>query len=368
MMPAPFRSGHAAGGDWRRVAEACLAQLGQGAGNLGFLYVTDYWSAELPDIHRFLARETGVGHWVGAVGIGICATGVEYLDQPAMSVLIGDFPDGSFDVFREPDGGGGSELLQCGDAPASIAVVHSDPLAGDVAKRIVSLARRTETGFLVGGLTSSRRQNRMLANGVLDGGLSGVAFTDAVTVATRLSQGCSPIGPAHEVTGAQHNVVVTLDNRSALEVMRADLGVEANEELAQLGGQVFVGLSVAGSDTGDYVVRNLIGIDPSSKLIAVGDRVRKGQRLHFCRRDGETARADMARMLDSIKQGLYTAPRGALYFSCLGRGGALFGGESAELRMVQEALGDVPLTGFFCNGEISHHRLYSYTGVLTLFL
>lgn len=367
-MPAPFRTGHAGGGEWRRAAEACLEQLGSGAGNLGFLYVTDYWCAELPDIHRFFARETGVDDWVGSVGIGVCATGVEYLDAPAMSVMIGDFADGSFEVFREPDGGGGSDLLQCGDSPASIAVVHSDPLAGDIAKRIVSLARRTETGFLVGGLTSSRRENRMLANGVLDGGLSGVAFTDAVTVATRLSQGCSPIGPSHEVTGAQHNVVVTLDNRSALEVMRADLGVDGNEELAQLGGQVFVGLSVAGSDTGDYVVRNLIGIDPSSKLIAVGDRVRKGQHLHFCRRDSETARADMARMLDSIKQGLYTAPRGALYFSCLGRGGALFGGASAELQMVQEALGDVPLTGFFCNGEISHHRLYGYTGVLTLFL
>ena len=116
------------------------------------------------------------------------------------------------------------------------------------------------------------------------------------------------------------------------------------------------------------MVRNLIGIDPGNKLIAIGDLARKGQRLHFCRRDRDTARADMTRMLGNIREGLYAPPRGALYFSCLGRTGALFGGESAELQMIREALGEVPLAGFFGNGEISHNRLYGYTGVLTLFI
>jgi small ligand-binding sensory domain FIST len=103
-------------------------------------------------------------------------------------------------------------------------------------------------------------------------------------------------------------------------------------------------------------------------LIAIGDLVSKAQRLQFFRRNRDTARADMVRMLDSIREGLYTPPRGALYYSCLGRGGALLGGDSEELRMIQAALGDVPLAGFFGNGEISHNRLYGYTGVLTLFL
>ena len=87
----------------------------------------------------------------------------------------------------------------------------------------------------------------------------------------------------------------------------------------------------------------------------------------FCRRDAASAVEDMRRMLDSIKQGLYTKPRGALYFSCLGRGANQFGPDSEELKLIQAALGDLPLAGFFCNGEISHNRLYGYTGVLTLF-
>ena len=72
-------------------------------------------------------------------------------------------------------------------------------------------------------------------------------------------------------------------------------------------------------------------------------------------------------MLDSMKQGLYVKPRGGVYYSCTGRGANLFGPDSEELKPIKEAFGDFPLVGFFCNGEISHNRLYGYTGVLTLF-
>jgi len=94
-----FRCGHAAAADWQSAAQACLAQLGGGGGNLGFLYVTDFFAAALPDIHRHFAGATGVAHWVGTVGIGICASGVEYLDEPAIVAMIGEFPVDSFRVF-----------------------------------------------------------------------------------------------------------------------------------------------------------------------------------------------------------------------------------------------------------------------------
>jgi small ligand-binding sensory domain FIST len=88
----------------------------------------------------------------------------------------------------------------------------------------------------------------------------------------------------------------------------------------------------------------------------------------FCRRDAEAAGEDLRRMLESIQQGLFAKPRGGVYYSCLGRGANLFGSNSEELRTIENALGDVPIAGFFCNGEISHNRLYGYTGVLTLFV
>jgi len=130
--------------------------------------------------------------------------------------------------------------------------------------------------------------------------------------------------------------------------------------------QILVGLPVPGSDTGDFVARNLVGIDPRNKLIAIGDVVEPGTELMFCKRDGAAARKDLARIAAELKREV-PAPRGALYFSCTSRGEHMFGARGAELGLVRQALGELPLVGFFCNGEISHDRVYGYTGVLTLF-
>jgi small ligand-binding sensory domain FIST len=187
-------------------------------------------------------------------------------------------------------------------------------------------------------------------------------------VATGLTQGCSLIGTKHEITGCERNVIISLDGRPALEVFKEDIGEVLARDLNRVAGYIFVAMHIPGSDTGDYLVRNLIGIDPHAGLLAVGDRVEAGMPLQFARRDAQTAREDLVRMLEGLKGRLDGDPKGAVYHSCLGRGRFLFGEDSAELRLVRDRLGDVPLVGFYANGEISHHRLYGYTGVLTLFL
>jgi len=365
-----FRYGHAAAQNWKEAAEACLAQLGEGAASLGFLYVTDLLSDHLGDILALFRGNTAVPHWVGTVGLGICASGREYLDEPAIAAMVGDFEPDSFRVFSgiasvaDVD----NVSLKCGGATPNFAIVHADPYNRHVADLVNKLAGKVESGFLVGGLTSSRRDNLQVADGVVEGGLSGVSFADSVTVATRLTQGCSPIGPKRVITTCQQNVIISLDGRPALDVFKEDIGEAGARDLNRLGGHIFAGLPIAGSDTGDYLVRNLVGIDPANKLVAIGEMVQPGSSVMFCRRDAKTANEDMTRMLESIRKGLYSRPRGGIYYSCLGRGASLFGPNSEELRMVRDTLGDFPLVGFFCNGEISHNRLYGYTGVLTLFV
>jgi small ligand-binding sensory domain FIST len=365
-----FRYAHTTAVDWRVAVQSCLSQLGAGAGNLGFLYVTDMLADQLAPVLAMFREKTGVEHWVGTVGIGVCAVGREYLDEPAMAVMIGEFEPGTFRVFSgvTNEEQADTVALRCDKAPPHFAIVHADPLNPHIRELVHKLADRMESGFLVGGLTSSRRQNLQIAGQVSEGGLSGVVFSDSVAIATRLTQGCSPIGPKHVVTVGQRNVIVSLDGRPALEVFQEDIGEALSRDLNRIGGVVFAGLPIAGSDTGDYLVRNLVGIDPGNKMLAIGELVEAGASIMFCRRDRNTARDDMARMLESIKQGLFSRPRGGVYYSCLGRGAGLFGPDSAELRMIRDALGEFPLVGFFCNGEISHNRLYGYTGVLTLFV
>jgi small ligand-binding sensory domain FIST len=369
-MMSDFRAGHAAGADWRAAAENCLQQLGGGAGTLGFLYVTDLIGDDYEQIVRLFRERTGIEHWVGSTGIGVCASGTEYMDVPAIAAMVGDFDADSFRVFSgvATDKDAAKIALECGGASPNFAVVHADPQTENIDKLVVALAKRVESGFLVGGLVSARSRNRQLADTVAEGGVSGVAFSDNVVVATRLTQGCSPIGPKRAVTGCQRNVLISLDGKPAFDVFLEDIGEKLAGDLNRVGGHIFAGISVPGSDTGDYLACNLVGIDTQSKLIAIGDYLKKGDSLMFCRRDAKTARDDMARMLESIQQGLYSRPKAGVYYSCLGRGEALFGKGKGELKMIKDVFGDIPLVGFFCNGEISHNRLYGYTGVLTLFI
>ena len=367
-----FAYGCAASPNWRDAAGQCLTQLGNIAdgANLGFVYFTDSIVSEARDILDYLRVNTGVYHWVGSVGMGVCATGCEYYDRPAMAIMLCSFEPGSFQVFsglRAPE-----DLeripMHFEGIPANFAVVHADPRTANLDRLVEDFAGALESGFVTGGLSSSRNEYAQVADIVGKGGISGVMFSDQVVVSTRLTQGCSPIGPRHAITGVQQNVLVTLDGRAALDVFREDIGESMWRDIDQLGGTLFAGLSVRTADNEDYLVRNLVGIDPTNKLVAIGDTAREGSRIMFCRRDDLSAAEDMKRMLESIKSGLFRKPRGAVYYSCIGRGANLFGQSSEELSMIQDSLGDIPLVGFFGNGEISHNRVYAYTGVLTLFI
>jgi len=247
-----------------------------------------------------------------------------------------------------------------------LGVVHADPRNPQLAQLVTGLADAV-SGFLVGGLASSRGAMDQVAGEVVHGGVSGVLFAPDVAIATGLSQGCSPIGPVRTVTAARQNVLFEIDGRPALEMFKSDIGEVLARQLEKVAGYIHAAFPVTGDDTGDYLVRNLIGIDPERGWLAVGEQVSPGDRILFVRRDRAAAEEDLVRMIRRLKRGA-AAPKAGLYFSCVARGPNMFGPDSAELRILRRELGDFPLVGMFCNGEISKNRLYGYTGVLTLFL
>ncbi|CAG1019516.1 hypothetical protein BURC_04402 [Burkholderiaceae bacterium] len=371
---------------------------------LGWLYLTDHFAgaaaALLADAQQ---RWPGVS-WVGAVGVGIAGNGVEYFDEPAVSLMLAELPREQFALFS-----GRRPLATTAGFEPSTAQVHADPETADLGELVAELAQRTRTGYLFGGLASARPAGSAegpdgsrclhIADGVFQGGLSGVAFDERVMLVSRVTQGCQPVGPVRRITAAERNLVLSLDGEPALEVLLRDLGVDMGaprEALPRLR-QTLVGLSDAGDDVlarpgqfgTDTRVRHLIGLDPGRRGIAIGDLASEGTQLAFCRRDTEAARRDLVRICSEIREELEpeNAPlqpalqggraeqapaaaqhiAGAVYVSCAGRGGHHFGAPSAELAIVRRALGDVPLVGFFASGEIARRHLYGYTGVLTVF-
>ncbi|MEQ9639269.1 MAG: FIST N-terminal domain-containing protein [Alphaproteobacteria bacterium] len=366
-----FRIGIGMAADWRAAVGDCLQQIGNVGGNVGFVYITDRLADDLDAILAELKRGTGIDTWTGTVGLGVCATGTELFDRPALVAMVGELPEGSYALFDskrdQPEVFAAAHADWHNGASMPFGVIHADPRNPDAIDAIGTLAQATGS-YLVGGLASSRGPHPLIAGGIGEGGLSGLMLSGDVAVSTALTQGCSPVGEPHTVTAAERNIVIELDGRPALEVMKEDIGELLARDLSKLAGYIFAALPVAGTDWNDYLVRNLAGIDPNQGLVAIGDTVTVGQSLMFCRRDRATAAEDLSRMLAKLKRGLDGEPRGALYHTCLARGPNMFPGESAELGAIKDALGDVPLVGFFGNGEIANARLYSYTGVLTLFL
>lgn len=363
-----FAIAHATDAEPRALAEACAAQLrGAGGHTLGFLYVTDPLAGALPDIVEVLRAKSGISDWVGTVGLGICATGAEYFARPAMVALTGRFAPETYRVtgpLTGPD-----EVAAAGDSAfqAGLGVVHADPRNPRSSDIVAALAHDRAT-FLVGGLTAGEGAFPQVAGHVVDGGVSGVLLGGALQVAVGLTQGCSPIGPTHTLTRGEGNVLITLDERPALEVLCEDLGVADGVDPRPWLSNIHAALPVPGSDMEDYLVRNLIGIEPSQGLVVIAEQVGTGGRLIFVRRDGQSAAKDLQRMLDDLQARTARPPKAGLYYSCVARGPNLFEGPDHEMSAIRAAFGDIPVAGFFGNGEISHDRVYGYTGVLTLFL
>jgi small ligand-binding sensory domain FIST len=371
---AAFAEGDAAG-----LAASCLEQLPRDSGaTLGIVYVSEPAAPVLPQLAQALAAETGIAAWVGGVGLGLCAGTGEVHDRPAAAVLTAALPPDSFRIFATTEDPGSDVPRRHADwiesAQPSLALVHADPRCRDLPRAAVDLAAASGA-FLVGGLVSHRCATPLLARspgvsndaGLGAGGVSGLMLAPGVSVATALSQGCSPIGPARRIDEARDNVVMVIDGRPALSVFIEAIGPALAQDLRRVGGLIFAGLPVAGSDTGDYLVRNLMAIDPGRGWIVLGAEVAAGDPILFCRRDPDSARRDMSRMIERLAARLQKPPKAGIYVSCIARGAALFGEEGVEARMIREALGDFPLIGFFANGEISRDRLYGHTGVLTLF-
>ena len=368
----PFKVSHATAEDWAHAAKACADGLKTDANDtLGFVYVTDDLSEDLSSVLTYLRQKTGVEHWVGSIGMGICAGETEYFDRPAVAAMVMAIPEDSFSIFPSFSDDLGqlpqATLDWIEKAEPLFGVVHGDPGNADTPDLINDLAELT-SGFLVGGLTSSREANHQIADRMTGGGVSGILFAPEIQVATGLSQGCAPVAGTHVISDCLDNVIIGLDGHRALDVFKEDVGELLARDLSRVSGYIHAALPIEGSDTGDYMVRNLMGIDPVRGWLAIGEQIDPGDRVMFVRRDPESARDDLRAMLQNLAKRLPEKPRGGLYFSCIARGPSMFGEEGKEMAILRETFDDVPIVGFYANGEISNSRLYSYTGVLTLFM
>jgi small ligand-binding sensory domain FIST len=232
-------------------------------------------------------------------------------------------------------------------------------------------------GGLAGGVWSTQRTQVYLNGEVYEEGGIALSIGGKVRIEAILSQGCTPIGDAWTITKTDRQFLVQIANRPAYSVLVDTFNALPKEEQAKTQGNLFVGL--AGNEyrdefkRGDFVVRSLLGADPENGLLAIGAMARAGQTLQFHRRDAASATEDLSWVLSRARERLANGRiLGGCLCSCNGRGQRMFGRASHDAGLIQEQLGPLALTGFYCAGELGpvggKNFLHAYTASLGLFV
>jgi small ligand-binding sensory domain FIST len=266
------------------------------------------------------------------------------------------------------------------DAELRAVIMLADPFSTPIARLLPTLAN---SGFdaapvpVVGGLSSGASQpghNALaLDDRVHTAGAIGVTVSGPIGLDIVVSQGCRPIGKPVVITKAQSNVIHELGGAPAVEVIRQMTSGLSEQDRSLLSGGLLVGTVIneykERFGRGDFLIRNILGVDQKQGAIAVGDVPRVGQTLQFHVRDAETAHEDLQLLLDA--QQLHAAPLGGVLFSCNGRGLRLFKQENHDIRTIRERLGEIPLAGFFAAGEFGpvgdRSFLHGHTASLAVF-
>jgi len=371
------------------VVERASSSL-QAPANLGLVFISSAFTSEYPRLLALLQERLSVPVLIGCGGggiIGMTKRGKmqELEGSAALSLSLAHLPDVKVQAFHivaeelpdldsPPDAW--IDLIGVPPSPTPQFILLSDPNSSGVNDLLQGLDFAYPGSVSVGGLASGSQMSGRIGlfcnNRLYREGTVGVAMTGNIILETIVAQGCRPIGNPYRVSKGERNILLDLEEQPALEVLRDLIQSlsESDRNLAQH--SLFVGVArdefKHNLEQGDFLIRNLLGIDPKVGAIAIADRVRPGQRIQFHLRDAQTSAEDLEWLLQRYQKKPTTNPSaGALMFSCLGRGEELYGKPNFDSQLFSRYLNDIPLGGFFCSGEIGpvggSTFLHGYTSV-----
>lgn len=371
---------------FEEVVAQALGAL-EGPPHLAFVFASPHHAEELDGAADRLADALGTDSLVGCTGESIVGLDREIEQSPALSVWVASLPGAEIDSMhlrfeRTADGGtlvGWPDALG-GDWPEDASLlVLGEPFTFP-AELLLERTNEDRPGIpVIGGMASgaaSPGENRLLlGRRTLRDGAVAVRISGGPRLTTLVSQGCRPIGKPFVVTRAERNVIYQLGGKPALDQLRELFHELPNHEQRMVQQGLHVGRVVSEYqdhfEQGDFLVRNVLAIQPNDGAVAIGDYVRAGQTVQFHIRDAQTADQELREMLARLAREPELVPRGALLFTCNGRGSRLFEQPHHDAGCIRGALGDIPLAGFFAQGEMGpvarQNFLHGFTASVAVF-
>jgi small ligand-binding sensory domain FIST len=374
----------------RALDEVCTQALQQlpGPPDLAVVFFSPHHSDAAAEISRITHERLRARSLLGCIGEAVVGNDQEIERRPAVSLWLAkwqrpvDLTPFHLELEETPEGYsllGWPDNLDETDPDESVMFLLGDPFSFPVDGFLQTLNEDHPGLRVMGGMASGIRaasQCRLLiGDRVMDRGAIGVLMQGPVIVRSIVSQGCRPIGRHMVVTKAQDNVVVELSGKTPLLQLQEiwqDLNAE-DRKLFQQGLHIGRVINEYQGDfhRGDFLIRNVLGLDQASGALALNERVRVGQTVQFQVRDAATADEDMHAMLQMDQSAHEARPAGALLFTCNGRGTRLFSQPHHDARVVRAAANGLPLAGFFAQGELGpiggQNFIHGFTASVVLF-
>lgn len=377
------------------VVEQVVASLTAPA-DLGLVFISSAFMSEYTRLLPLLAEKLSVPVLIGCSAGGVIGrkqTGKteEIEAEPALSLTLAHLPGVKirpFHILAEelPDSDSSPnawiDLVGVPPSPVPQFILLSSPFGSATNDLLQGLDFAYPGSVVVGGQASSGFMNGpvgLFCNDKLcREGTIGIALTGNIVLDTIVSQGCRPIGQPLQVTKAERNIILELDEKVPLMVLRNLISSLSEEDRTLAQHSLFVGLAMdefrINLHSGDFLIRNILGVDPKAGAIAISDRIRAGQRLQFHLREAEASSQDLENLLQEYQNEnentSQPSPVGALMFTCLGRGIGLYGQPNFDSQLFSRYLHDIPVGGCFCGGEIGpvsgRTFLHGYTSVFAI--
>ncbi len=366
----------------REAAAAVRAEVGAAAPDLIVAFVSEHHRERFTEIPVLVRRELRAGLLIGCSAGGVIGGGKEIEQRAGVCLTVAALPQVTLTPFHLVGENVAAWQQRVALAPAAEPqfLLLADPFTFNPEPFLKHLDGVYPASRKIGGLASGGRQpgeNALfLGDETLGAGMVGVALSGNVRVDTIVAQGCRPVGQPMFVTKCQRNIVWELDGQPAVEILQTLYRQldPADQELARHA--LFLGVVMNEHQheykQGDFLIRNIVGMDPERGVLAIGAILREGAVVQFHLRDATTSAQDLDHLLTAYAEASAgVRPAGALLFSCLGRGMHLYGEPDHDTNAFRDHLGTVPLGGFFCNGEIGPVQgstfLHGYTSAFGLF-